>query len=343
MKSAKRKIVRLCLMLVMMLTVPAIVPNTIGGTITAEAATKVGLNVTKSTLIKGQTLQLKVTGTSKKVRWTTSKKSVVAVNSKGKVTAKGKGTAVITAKVGVKQYKCRITVETPAISKSSMSLIIGNTQKLKVTGTSQKITWNSSNKNVATVNQKGVVKAIEEGNATITAQIGKKSFKCRVTVKEEETYGSVSGNITYYYNAYRGNVPDIGAYVLLIPADGSAKKLDFVSIYIGDEKNHIYQAQVDGKGEINISHVASGRYFAFIVSKNTNSEEYYEYIMDEITESEFLEGYTSWLYPDYVSKKVANSIAESASIGGKKCYGKEITVYEGETSYISYDFGMTYF
>lgn len=48
------------------------------------------INKKKATLKVGQTLQLKVTGTKRKVKWTSSKKSVATVSSKGRVKAKKK-------------------------------------------------------------------------------------------------------------------------------------------------------------------------------------------------------------------------------------------------------------
>lgn len=73
------------------------------------------LNTTKATLTKkkgaNHTIQLKMQWTKGKVKWSSSNKKVATVNSKGKVTAKKKGTAKISAKVGGKTYKCKITVK----------------------------------------------------------------------------------------------------------------------------------------------------------------------------------------------------------------------------------------
>ena len=65
----------------------------------------------------GQTYHLKLKGVSKKakVKWKTSKKSVVSITKKKGNTvtlkAKKKGTAVVTATYKKKKYKCRITVK----------------------------------------------------------------------------------------------------------------------------------------------------------------------------------------------------------------------------------------
>ena len=80
------------------------------GTANVSAATKVKLNKTKVTIQVGKSAKLKVKGTKVKVKWLTSNKKV-AVVKKGKVTGKKAGKAVITAKVGKKAYKCKVTVK----------------------------------------------------------------------------------------------------------------------------------------------------------------------------------------------------------------------------------------
>ncbi|MBR4096036.1 MAG: Ig-like domain-containing protein [Oscillospiraceae bacterium] len=64
-----------------------------------------------ATLKKGSTLQLgTILSGEGTVKWSTSKKSVATVTSKGKITAKAKGTAVITAKTGDSSMKITIKV-----------------------------------------------------------------------------------------------------------------------------------------------------------------------------------------------------------------------------------------
>lgn len=52
-----------------------------------------------------------------KATWKSSNQKVATVSSKGKVTAKKKGTATITAKVGKTTYKCKVTVLRPISKK----------------------------------------------------------------------------------------------------------------------------------------------------------------------------------------------------------------------------------
>lgn len=70
---------------------------------------------TKKTITKGKTYTLKPqlypSGAIAKITYTTSNKSVATVDSKGKITAKKKGTAVITVKAGKFTAKCKVTVK----------------------------------------------------------------------------------------------------------------------------------------------------------------------------------------------------------------------------------------
>lgn len=78
------------------------------------------------------------------------------------------------------------------LNKSSVSLKIGETVKLKVKNYKKKVKWASSNKKVAKVTAKGVVKAKAVGKTTITAKAGKKKMKCKVTVSEDESKKQVN-------------------------------------------------------------------------------------------------------------------------------------------------------
>lgn len=75
-----------------------------------QAASKVSINQTQGFLLPGETLQLSITGTSKKVTWSSDDKEIASVTNKGKVTAKNYGAATINAKVGKETYKCIIVV-----------------------------------------------------------------------------------------------------------------------------------------------------------------------------------------------------------------------------------------
>ena len=77
------------------------------------------------------------------------------------------------------------------LSVTKKTLNVGKSFTLKLKNASGKVTWKSSKKSVATVTSKGKVKAVAAGTATITATNKKKTYKCRVTVKDPSAMKSV--------------------------------------------------------------------------------------------------------------------------------------------------------
>jgi uncharacterized protein YjdB len=78
------------------------------------------------------------------------------------------------------------------LNKKSITLEVKKTYTLKVTGTKKKVTWSSSDKEIATVSSKGVVKGIKKGSCKITAKVGSKKYVCKVTVKKAATQTTTS-------------------------------------------------------------------------------------------------------------------------------------------------------
>ncbi|MBP1569658.1 MAG: Ig domain-containing protein [Oscillospiraceae bacterium] len=79
-----------------------------------------------------------------------------------------------------------IAVESVSLNKTSLSLEEGASETLTATvfpenATDKTVTWESSDKEIATV-EEGVVTAVKAGSATITAKSGEKEAKCEVTV-----------------------------------------------------------------------------------------------------------------------------------------------------------------
>ena len=135
--------------------------------------------------------------TYKTITWSSSNTKVATVDNKGKIHIVGHGTAKITATQKENKLTATYTIVgyTPAksisLNKNTITINKESTQKLTVsfnpTNTSSKaIIWKSSNTSVATVDNKGVVKAISKGTATITAtSTYGKSATCKVTVTEQ--------------------------------------------------------------------------------------------------------------------------------------------------------------
>lgn len=84
--------------------------------VSAEIVVSKPITINKSSLSleEGKTYTLKISGTTSKVTWTTSKSSVATVSSAGKVTAKKAGSATITASVAGKKLTAKITVNKKA-------------------------------------------------------------------------------------------------------------------------------------------------------------------------------------------------------------------------------------
>lgn len=148
---------------------------------TVAQAAKIKISKKKVTLYVKKSTTLKIKGTKSKAKWSSSNKKVATVNAKGKVKARKKGTCKITAKIGKKKYTCKVTVKNPTISKKKMTIAVGKSATLKVTGAKVK-SWSSSNKAVASVNKAGKVMAKKVGNTTITAKTAIGKLKCKITV-----------------------------------------------------------------------------------------------------------------------------------------------------------------
>ena len=171
----------------------------------------IALDHTSFTVEEGKTVTLVATVTpddadNKAVSWSSSNTSVATVSG-GKVTAKKEGTATITAKAGEKSATCTVTVTkapipatSVSLNKNSLDLYIGDSEALTATvspsNTTDQLVWSSSKPEVATVSTSGVVTAVGEGNAVITASAGDKSASCNVTVKKWVEVTSITLNQT---------------------------------------------------------------------------------------------------------------------------------------------------
>lgn len=141
------------------------------------------INKIKKLLVVGQSVRLKVTGTSSKVYWSSSKKTVASVSSNGKVKAKKAGKAKITARVGSSKKHCMITVEAPRLNKKSVTMKIGQTTTLKLSGCKHTVKWKCNDTDIASVSS-GKITAKDAGKTTIKAIVHGKTYKCKITVKK---------------------------------------------------------------------------------------------------------------------------------------------------------------
>ena len=101
---------------------------------------------------------------------------------------------------------CTTTVyASPTINKTTLKLWTKESYKLKV-NTSEKTTWISRNKAVATVSSKGVVKAIKPGMTTIIAKTKNSIKTCKVTVKNAPVMSGTKSTWIYVKESVQPNI-----------------------------------------------------------------------------------------------------------------------------------------
>ncbi len=173
-----------------------------------EPVTGISLNKKTATLLLNETVKLTATvkpsdASNKTVKWSTSKSSVATVSSSGLVTAKGGGTAIITAKTADGGYdvSCTVTVISHVtgvkINSGNLNVPLGEKRTLTASvlpadASNKTIIWKSSNESVATVSSSGTVKGKETGTAEISAVSQDGGYKAVIEVTVIRPATSVS-------------------------------------------------------------------------------------------------------------------------------------------------------
>ncbi len=122
--------------LVCLLAFSPITTNISPFVITSQASA-IKLNKKSATLEIGSCVQLKIVGSKKKAKWSTTNKDIATVTSKGKVKAQSVGKCFIKAKVGKTTYKCKITVieteDLMHVSSNMLEMELGHSDAITVT------------------------------------------------------------------------------------------------------------------------------------------------------------------------------------------------------------------
>ena len=166
---------------------------------------KVSLNETSVDILTGNSIALSATvlpinAIEKEIIWTSSNTKIATVDLNGIVKGINPGTATITAKTkNGTSATCKVTVKNIEVTSLSLdsgnvTLSVGDTLKVNSeikpsNATNKTVTWNSKNKEVATVNNEGLITAKWGGVATITATSGEKTVSIKVTVKNYNLLG----------------------------------------------------------------------------------------------------------------------------------------------------------
>lgn len=130
---------------------------------------------------KGGSTELSLKGTKRKPKWSTSSKKIVTVKN-GKITAKKKGKAKITASIGNIKYTCRITVGDCPLKSTSLKVAVKGRRSIETRKKEKKIKWYSSAPKIASI-KNGVVVGKKKGQTVIKVKIGDVTYTCKVKVE----------------------------------------------------------------------------------------------------------------------------------------------------------------
>ena len=231
----------------------------------AEAATAPKLSTKKATLYVGQSKTIKVTlpKGAKITSVKTSKKAVATVKKSGKkvvVKAVKAGTAKVTVKVTpktgkAKTLKATITVKNPSLAlKAASEVAVGATEQITATvkPASTKVTYTSSDKEIATVDAKGVVTGVKAGDATITIKAGKTTKTVKMTVKDYVLKDVKQATTTKLTATVAGNTANLKASDFVITNTYSKANIAVKSVSVdATDKTQVtvetYVPMADGK------------------------------------------------------------------------------------------------
>ena len=167
------------------------------------AVASVDLTAPASDVAVGGTLQLTATAhdasgntlTGRPVTWTSASTAIATVSAAGLVTGVAAGSAAITATIGGKTGSRTISVTPPGVASVSVTLaastlLVGETTQGTAVArdandnplTGRAISWVSSNTQIATVSNLGLVTAIAPGTVMISATSENKTGSAELTV-----------------------------------------------------------------------------------------------------------------------------------------------------------------
>lgn len=117
------------------------------------------------------------------VTWASDNPEVAVVDKNGLVTAKWAGKCEVRAVFpSGSRAVCKVTVEPKGLKYKKKTIRKKARFTNVLVGAKTGVKWSSSNKKVATVNGKGVVKGRKSGTCKVVARFGGKKYACKVTV-----------------------------------------------------------------------------------------------------------------------------------------------------------------
>ena len=217
----------------------------------------IALSKNNSTIKETSTETLKVLfdpiAVDRDVVWSSSDEKIIKVDQNGKVTAIAPGKAAVTVRLtnGSNQsasciYTVKALVKEITVDPMNLVIVIGHSQKIKHTISpndvyDSSVVWESSNKEIASVDQNGYVKAKKAGVCKITVKAKDGSdivAACNVTVNAPISWVCIDRN---YLTLTKGNTYSLNTTIY--PATATDKNIVWKS-----SNNDV--VKVDDKGVV---------------------------------------------------------------------------------------------
>lgn len=131
------------------------------------------------------------------------------------------------------------------LNKKKIVLELGQTSKLKVKNTTEKIKWTSSNKKVVKVSSKGKLTTKGVGLATVTASVNGKKYTCKVTVVDYSEMSDEQKEVVSFALQFVGNKYRYGGTSLTKGADCSGFTMSVYKEFGYDLPHNAYSQMVD--------------------------------------------------------------------------------------------------
>lgn len=299
------------------------------------------ITLSESNLImnKGSSKTLKATvlpetATNKAVKWSSSDTKIATVSSSGYVSAKACGTCVITCTAADGSNvlaTCNVTVKQliTQLSFNTKKITLGLKESKQVTPTiypkdasEKKLTWTSSNPNVASVSSNGTVKGIKGGDCVITCTATDGSNKTASYNVHIPTFSFTSNSYTVYSKNGSDisiNLSGISAYNLTVTSSSY-----YFDAYISGSKLHISPIKA-GTGTVTVKYKDDTAKLTITID---HSAVYDSYSYPKASYSDILR---------YPSSYKGNKIHIYGKVLQKTSYGSKTYLRVGTSGYGYYD------
>jgi len=280
---------------------------------------------------------LPANATNQNVAWTSSNTSVATVDSKGKVSARGVGTAIITVTTEEGDFEDTREIEVLTTSVTGVKFDDNAKLELKVadevtlkanvlpnTATNQKVTWESSNTSVATVDDNGKVSAKDVGTTFITVTTDDGSFQdkreievSRIAVTGVYLGNDITGSAVRMVYEGINNVFNLTANI--VPSDATIKSVTWESsdknVAVVDESGKL---TFKGPGSVTITATTTEGGFSSSLALNINN--YYSWL-----------DRSEWSFPGYNvdSQDAQTGYSSQATNEGGDPNGRVVAMLDG--------------